>query len=95
MLSGIASQRPSSTNMLAAETPTLKRLGFATGAALLDALVRAPSAEGPTGLDTFQAAAIYLRTCTYEWAKSRGNPGNRMAVVPAMRGYTSTGWNMD
>jgi hypothetical protein len=71
MLSGIASQRLGNTNMLAVETAALNRIGFTTGAALLDALSRAPSNEGPTDIDTFLATAIYLRTCAYEWAKSR------------------------
>lgn len=76
MLSGIASQRPSNTNMLAAETVTLNRSGFATGAALLDALSHASSDRGPTGIDTFLAAAIYLRSCSHELAKSTASVGN-------------------
>ena len=76
MLSGIASQRPSGTNMIVAETATLNRLGFATGAALLDALSRAPSGDGPSGIDTFLATAVYLRTCAYEWAKARATLGS-------------------
>ena len=71
MLSGIASRRPTSSNMLAAETATLNRIGFATGAALLDALSHAPSGEGPTGIDMFLATAIYLRTCAHERARYR------------------------
>lgn len=71
MLSGIASQRPTSSNMLAAETATLNRSGFATGAALLDALSHAFSGGGPTGIETFLAAAIYLRACAHERARFR------------------------
>ncbi|SIO62706.1 hypothetical protein SAMN05444166_7126 [Singulisphaera sp. GP187] len=71
MLSGIASQRPTSSNMIAAETATLNRSGFATGAALLDALAHTPSGEGPTSSDTFMATAIYLRTCAHERARFR------------------------
>jgi hypothetical protein len=70
MLSGLVSQRPSNTNMLAAEMVSLNRIGFATGAALLDALSRAHSDRGPTGIDTLLATAIYLRNCSYELAKS-------------------------
>jgi hypothetical protein len=57
--------------MLAAETAALKRGGFATGAALLDALSCVPSSDGPSRVDTFVAAAVYLRTCGYELAKSK------------------------
>jgi hypothetical protein len=71
MLSGLGSQRPSNSNMLAAETATLNRMGFATGASLLDALSRPHSDRGPHSIDTFLATAIYLRTCSYELARSR------------------------
>jgi hypothetical protein len=76
MLSGISSQRPTNTNILAAETAILNRSGFATGAALLDALSRVPSDRGPTGIDTFLATAIYLRSSSYELAKSTATLGN-------------------
>jgi hypothetical protein len=71
MLSGIASQRMSNTNTLAAETATLHRMGLATGAALLDSLSRSHSAGGAANMDTFLAAAVYLRRCSCEFAKSR------------------------
>jgi hypothetical protein len=70
-LSGFGSRRPGSPTTLAAETATLHRTGFATGAALLDALSRAPSGTEPTGAETFLAAAVYLRNCGYELTKSR------------------------
>ncbi|HEY7428417.1 MAG TPA: hypothetical protein VH682_29565 [Gemmataceae bacterium] len=76
MLSGLVSQRASNTNMLAAETATLHRTGFTTGAALLDALSSAPSNSGPSSIDTFLAAAIYLRKCSYELGRSRATLGN-------------------
>jgi hypothetical protein len=75
MLSGFLSQRPSNARLLAAETATLHRLGFSTGAALLDALSRAPVDGVPDGIDTFLAAAIYLRNCCYELARSRATLG--------------------
>lgn len=68
ILSGLDSQRAGNVRMLAAEMRSLDRLGFATGAALLDALSSAPSETGPSGIDTFLAAAIYLRTCGHELA---------------------------
>jgi hypothetical protein len=71
MLSGLVSQRPVNTNILAAETGTLNRMGLATGAALLDALSRSHSGGGPTGIDAFLATAVYLRSCCNELAKSR------------------------
>jgi hypothetical protein len=71
MLSGIVSQRPANASMIAAETANLNRNGFTTGAAILDTLCRAYTDRGPTGADTFLAAAIYLRACSYELAKSR------------------------
>jgi hypothetical protein len=71
MLSGLASQRATNSKMLAAETTALGRSGFATGAALLDALASKPSESGPNGMDTFLAVAIYLRTCHYELGRSR------------------------
>lgn len=71
MLSGIASQRPTISNMLAAEVSALNRTGFPTGAALLDALSYAPSGTGPTGSAAFLATAMYLRTCAHERARFR------------------------
>jgi hypothetical protein len=73
-LSGSVSQRTGSAAVLAAETATLDRTGFATGAALLDALCRAPADGRPAGVDTFLAAAVYLRSCGYELAKARALP---------------------
>jgi hypothetical protein len=71
MLAGFASQRPTGTNTLAAETALLARIGFRTGAALLDSLSRSHADDGPSALDTFLATAVYLRNGSYEWAKSR------------------------
>jgi hypothetical protein len=76
MLSGLVSQRARNTNMLTAETATLNRTGFTTGAALLDALSSAPSDSGPSSIDTFLAAAIYLRKCSYELGRSRATLEN-------------------
>jgi hypothetical protein len=70
MLSGTASQRQSNITTVAAETAALERGGFPTAAALLDALTRPPSANGPSGVATFLAAALYLRTCRNELARS-------------------------
>ena len=70
MLSGRVSQPATNTKMLHAETTALNRNGFATGAALLDALSSAPPDTGPSCIDTFLAAAIYLRTCSYELGRS-------------------------
>jgi hypothetical protein len=76
MLSGLVSGRTSNTKMLAAETATLHRSGFTTGAALLDALSSTPSGSGPSSIDTFLAAAIYLRKCSYELGRSRVTLGS-------------------
>jgi hypothetical protein len=70
-LSGFVSQHSGSKTMLAAETAALSRAGFATGAALLDALAAAPFVSGTAHVDTFLATAIYLRFCGYEFARSR------------------------
>jgi hypothetical protein len=70
MLSGSASQRQSNRNTVAAETALLNLSGFATGAALLDALSRSHSDGGPTSTDTFLATAVYLRCCRCELANS-------------------------
>jgi hypothetical protein len=70
-LSGFISQQPGSKTMLATETAALSRAGFATGAALLDALAGAPFAPGTTHVDTFLATAVYLRFCGYEFARSK------------------------
>jgi hypothetical protein len=75
LLSGLASQRQSNTSTLAAETALLNRLGFSTGAALLDSFCRLPSDGGPTAADTFLGTAVYLRSCRYEFAKSRAMLG--------------------
>ena len=81
MLSGLVSQRASRTNLLRAELASLNRVGFTTGAALLDALSneRSESAASdirPSGIDTFLAAAVYLRTCRYELGRSKATLGN-------------------
>jgi hypothetical protein len=39
------------------------------GTAILDALL--PGSAEPTGVETFLAAAIYLRTCAYERTRFR------------------------
>jgi hypothetical protein len=75
MLSGFVFQRAGNTNMLKAETAALRRSGFATGAALLDTLSSELSERGPSGSDTFLAAAIYLRSCSYELARFRATLG--------------------
>jgi hypothetical protein len=77
MLSGVASQRQSNQNTVAAETALLNRGGFATAAALLDALARSPTDGGPTGVDAFLATAVYLRHCRLELAKSRAMLNDR------------------
>ncbi|MFO0960352.1 MAG: hypothetical protein U0800_23440 [Isosphaeraceae bacterium] len=69
MLSGIDSRRASGSHSLRAEATALGRLGFATGAALLETLTSVPSAEGPTPIETFLATAVYLRTCSLERAR--------------------------
>lgn len=71
MLSGFVSQRTNNSRMLIAETTALSRNGFVTGAALLDTLGSTPSHAGPSGIDTFLAVAIYLRTCNHEWGRAR------------------------
>ncbi len=76
MLSGVGCPRASNANMLKAETAALNRAGFATGAALLDALSSGPSNTGPSAIDRFLAAAIYLRTCRYELGRSRATLGS-------------------
>jgi hypothetical protein len=75
MLSGIASQRMSTTNTLAAEAATLSRMGLATGAALLDSVSRSRTDTGVSNIDTFLATALYLRSCSCELAKSRAALG--------------------
>ena len=71
MLSGILSRRQSNRNRVAAEATSLNRNGFATGAALLDALTRIHETGGPTNIDLFLATSLYLRNCRYELAKRR------------------------
>jgi hypothetical protein len=71
MLAGTATQPPSNTNTIAAEMAMLDRSGFATGAALLDALARSHSSEGPGSVDKFLATSLYLRSCRYELAEAR------------------------
>lgn len=70
MLAGLFSQRPRGTNLLSAEMTHLNQAGFATGAALLDALTGGPSRAAPAANDTFLATSIYLRTCSHELARS-------------------------
>ena len=55
--------------MIVSEAAVLNRGGFATGAALLDTLSHEPGADGPTGIDRFLAAAVYLRACALERAR--------------------------
>ena len=69
MLAGVFSTRPSGTNLLSAEMSQLNRAGFATGAALLDALTRGHSQVSPGGNDAFLATAIYLRSVSHELAR--------------------------
>jgi hypothetical protein len=71
MLSGLVSQRASNTNMLAAEMAILNRAGFPTAAALLDSLSRSSSDSGSGSIDTFLAAALYLRKCSRELGRAR------------------------
>jgi hypothetical protein len=71
LLSGLAGQRGANTKLLAIETATLKRAGFSTGAAMLDALTSTASSDRPSGVDTFLATGVYLQRCAYELAKSR------------------------
>ena len=71
MLSGVASHRPSISSMLAAESATLHRNGFATGAALLDSLAFTHSNSVPRSVEATLATAIYLRSCGYVIAKAR------------------------
>jgi hypothetical protein len=69
LLAGMAAQRPSNANTMTAETASLSRLGFSTGAALLDSLSRPPSDGGPAATDAFLAIGVYLRRCGSELAK--------------------------
>jgi hypothetical protein len=75
MLAGVASERRSNANILALEIAALSGSGFATGAGLLDALSRSPSMGGPSGIDVFLATAVYLRSCSYELARSMATLG--------------------
>ena len=70
MLSGFVSRRTNHSRMLIAETTALRRTGFATAAALLDTLASTPLDAGPSGIDTFLATAIYLRTCNHELGRA-------------------------
>ena len=65
--------RAGNARILPTETTALRPNGQATGAALLDALSTAPSDRGPPSIDTFLAAAAYLRSCSYELTRSRGS----------------------
>jgi hypothetical protein len=71
MLSGLVSQGTTNAKTLVAEATTLDRLGFATGAALLDALCSTRLDRAPSGTDTFLAAGTYLRICRYELGRSK------------------------
>ncbi len=68
MLAGTVSHGQGNLNSMSAEIGMLKRGGFSTGAALLDALSRSAATNALT--DTFLAAALYLRHCRYELAKT-------------------------
>ena len=72
MLSGIILQRAANAKFLTTETAILNRLGFQTGAALLDALTRTVPSRRRLLFGTFLAVAIYLRSCNYELGRSRG-----------------------
>ena len=76
MLSGFVSQRARNAKMLSVEATTLSRLGFATGAALLETLSSAQSDTGRRGIDTFLAVALYLRTCSYGLGRSGASLGS-------------------
>jgi hypothetical protein len=69
MLAGTASQS-SGRHRVEEEAASLARDGYLTGAALLDALARGYGAVGPSSLETFLAAAVYLRSSRYELAKA-------------------------
>jgi hypothetical protein len=71
MLAGFVSQRTNHSRMLIAESTALNRIGFATGAALMETLGSTPLDAGPSGIDTFLAVAIYLRTCNHELGRAR------------------------
>jgi hypothetical protein len=73
ILSGIGCLGAGNARILRTETTALHRNGFATGAALLDALLSAPSERAPARIDTFLAAAIYLQRCSYELGRSRAS----------------------
>ena len=70
LLSGFVSRRTNHSRMLIAETTALRRTSFETGAALLNALASTPLDTGPSGIDTFLATAIYLRTCNHELGRA-------------------------
>ena len=76
MLSGLLGHGASNVKMLSVEMTALERAGFATGAALLDALSSEPLNTGPSGIDTFLAVAVYLRTCSYELGRSQVSLGS-------------------
>jgi hypothetical protein len=76
MLSGLVSQRTRNAKTLTAEVTTLSRLGFATGAALLETLCSTRLDTGPGGIDTFLAAAIYLRSCDCALGRSGASLGS-------------------
>ena len=69
MLMGHASLWTGTTRRIVAEAAELQRTGYATAAALLDALTSAQSATGPAFIDTFLATGVYLRTCELEFAR--------------------------
>jgi hypothetical protein len=62
--------------MLTSETTAVSRAGFATGAALLDALASTAADTAPSGIDMFLAVAIYLRMCHFELGRSRVSLGS-------------------
>jgi hypothetical protein len=76
MLSGDVARRTGKANLLDAEMAGLKRSGFATGAALLNALSSTSSHSGPGRNDTFLATAVYVHTSSHELARARAFPGN-------------------
>ncbi len=73
LLSGLDSRRTGNAKMLSAEATALRRLGFVTGAALLETLSSPRLDIRSDGLDLFLAIAIYLRTCAQELGRSRAS----------------------
>ena len=75
MLSGLVSRGWSHAKTLRAETAGLIRGGFGSGAGLLETLCSTPLNTDSSGVDTYLAVAIYLRTCDLELARARAVVG--------------------